>query len=525
MNVAFDPWIPVVNPAGKRELASLNTVLTEGERFTDLAVRPHERISLMRLFLCIAHAALKGPKNYDEWREVPNRLPEAAWKYLTSWKNSFELYHKEKPWLQVAALKPAKENDGKVFTPLTKIYFELASGEKPTLFDHQGLDDFDRFFDQSQIVLGLISIQNFSTCGLLSQPIWNGNPTPKSAKDAPCITSSMYHVFLVGKNIANTICINICDFEELALLLKNAIQNVDWLGKPVWEQMPKNSADSNSAETFLGRLTPVSRAIRLFKGNSKMLYGEGLRYTTYPNFPQEFNTSIAIRRSKKKEERYLVGAKLGIRPWRQLDAILQHNLPGKISSHAINLSHLDDEPIDIWVGTLLRNPGKQDILDSVESVFHIPSRLRVSEGAASYESEVKKAEAWATRLGWAIEDYRTEIDGGWEARVKVAKDKRKLLSQLHSRATRHFWTTVEKQLPLLMAHIEAIGTEAAIHTREAWRKMLFSATCEAYKAACGQETPRQMRAFVKGWQKLTKERDKPESDSLEIREENDELAS
>ena len=54
-----------------------------------------------------------------------------------------------------------------------------------------------------------------------------------------------------------------------------------------------------------------------------------------------------------------------------------------------------------------------------------------------------------------------------------------------------------------MNHLKAIGTDAAIPTREAWRKMLFSAACEAYRIACGQETPRQLRAFVKGWQKLT----------------------
>ena len=67
MNVAFDDWIPVVTTAGKRQLASLCEVLTDGEQFADLAVRPHERVALMRLFLCVAHAALDGPKDYDEW--------------------------------------------------------------------------------------------------------------------------------------------------------------------------------------------------------------------------------------------------------------------------------------------------------------------------------------------------------------------------------------------------------------------------------------------------------------------------
>jgi CRISPR system Cascade subunit CasA len=70
-----------------------------------------------------------------------------------------------------------------------------------------------------------------------------------------------------------------------------------------------------------------------------------------------------------------------------------------------------------------------------------------------------------------------------------------------------------------MNHIEAIGTDAAIPTYQAWRKMLFSAACEAYRIACGQETPRQMRAFAKGWRKLTTTRDEPESVDNENKEE------
>ena len=112
MNVAFDPWIPVVTTSGKLVLASLCDVLTKGEQFVDLAVRPHERVALMRLFLCIAHAALSGPKDYDEWCEVPDRFPEAVQRYLTDWKDSFELFHKEKPWLQIAGL--SKSANGKL---------------------------------------------------------------------------------------------------------------------------------------------------------------------------------------------------------------------------------------------------------------------------------------------------------------------------------------------------------------------------------------------------------------------------
>ena len=75
MNVAFDPWIPVVAASGEGASVSLYTALAEGEKIADLAVRPHERVSLMRLFLCVAHAALNGPEHYDEWCDVPKKLP------------------------------------------------------------------------------------------------------------------------------------------------------------------------------------------------------------------------------------------------------------------------------------------------------------------------------------------------------------------------------------------------------------------------------------------------------------------
>lgn len=504
MNVAFEPWIPVVALEGERNLISLEQVFTEGEKYADLAVRPHERVSLMRLFMCIAHAALDGPKDYDEWCEVPKRLPDATNDYLQKWKDSFELFHSEKPWLQVAELRPAKENDPKSFTPLAKLDFAMASGAAATIFDHAA-GNTARKLDYSQMILGLIGMQNFSTCGLLSRPHWNGKACPNSAKDAPCITSSMFHVFLQGKSLFETVCINICDYYELGFHLKNISEGNDWVGRPVWETMPKQVDDDQSTKTYLGRLVPISRAIQFDLEKPYMLYGEGLRYPVFPDFPQEAHCSVAVKKIKDKEERVLVGAKQWMRPWRQLDAILQYNLPKKNSSSALCLSHLDDQSVDIWIGTLLRNPGKQDIIDAVESRFHIPSNLRTQKGCSSYSQEVEKAERTASRLHKATYVYRIEIDPRNETGIGAS-------------ATNIFWTSVEKNLPLLMAHIEAIGSEDAMPTREVWREMLFRAALDAYETACGQETPRQMRAFAKGWRVLTNKKDKMESDIREKEE-------
>lgn len=140
MNVAFDRWIPVVTITGTPEKASLRDVLTEGEKYADLAVRPHERVALMRLFLCVAHAALDGPKDYDEWEAVPQKLPDAAQKYLEKWKDHFELFHPTRPWLQVAGLTKSRSQGKDVavtddWIPTSKLNFSFATGSNSTLFD------------------------------------------------------------------------------------------------------------------------------------------------------------------------------------------------------------------------------------------------------------------------------------------------------------------------------------------------------------------------------------------------------
>lgn len=532
MNVAFDPWIPVVNASGTRELASLCDVLAEGEKYADLAVRPHERVALMRLFLCVTHAALDGPKNYGEWREVPKRLPEAALKYLTEWNDSFELFHKEKPWLQVAGLSKCKDSNTSAtgtddWTPVSKFNFSFATGSNSTLFDHEGAISSGRDIPLCETVVSMLTFQCFSVGGLIGQVFWNGtrcgvlaNPKtengPVKSADGPCVPSSMIHALLRGENLLGTIHLNLPTHEDIRF----SYGERDF-GKPIWEMMPTSLSDAirveNATATYAGRLVPLTRVIRLHSSGDQMLIGDGLPYLSFvAGFPQEPTSTVIVKDNE--------GTLLSYRPskaiWRELSSIVvkrsAEGTGGPLSLRAIQ----DGEGYDLVTAALARD--KATIVDSIESVFHIPARLSTPEGAIAYEAEAKNAETWASRIGWAVEDYRKEIDGGWEGRLKGAGPSvGKLKAKLHSVATTHFWTTVEKNLTLLMSHIESIGNDDAIPTREAWRRMLFATACDAYSIACGQESPRQMRAFAKGWQKLTMTKDKPEANTQETKEEDE----
>ncbi len=522
MNVAFDPWIPVVTGAGERKLASLNEVFADGESFADLSVRPHERVSLMRLFLCVAHAALDGPRNYAEWRDVPRRLPEAALKYLTHWKDSFELFHKEKPWLQVAALNPISFNgenshdDESGWSPLSRLCFTRASGINTTLFDHASNGEYLTQYPFEEIALNLLTFQNFFVAGgKASSRLW-GNiemKNPPNPKGGPCSGKSILFTFLRGKELFASVHLNLNTYEDLKMLYGDS---GGWLGRPLWEMPIKSPTDHapllNATQTHIGRLVPQTRILRISENRKQVLLGSGFLYPKFQDNKNSFHPDLfATIVPNKNNERVLLSAKPNHSVWRQLHSLAIRKRSASDSSRGplCLLNILDASSCDIIANAMITNPKQAaEIVDFLESVLHIPAQLFSDVGNIAYESEVGKSELWANRLGWAVEGYRGEIDGGWEGRVKGAgPGKWELKEKLHSVATTHYWTAVEKNLRLLVAHIEAIGTDDAIPTRDAWRKMLFFSACVAYRTTCGQETPRQIRAFAKGWLRLTGRKD------------------
>lgn len=534
MNVAFDDWIPVVTTDGKPRLASLCSVLTEGDSYADLAVRPHERVALMRLFLCVAHAALDGPKDYDEWITVPQRLPDAARKYLETWQDHFELFHPTRPWLQVAELTGDKTS------PVSLLDFELATGNNSTLNDHEG-QLANRPVMSARIALTLLTFQNFSSGGGSPIAQWKQVKTSQVGNpDAPCLSQSMAHALIRGKRLSETIHFNLPTRDAIAkkykssLLRKKDKVNRVWeqiefndvaLGRPVWELFPPAPDPAlpevfNATRTYLGRLVPVSRWVRLLN-NIEMFCCNGFRYDTFKDgFPAEPTASVYLKRKRDDNgvetvERAVVSANPSKAIWRELSALMvKRSAFGVGGPLAIENAPYDTE-FDFQVCAMTRDQASMDI--AIESVFHVSPAFYGNMEA--YKAEVQFAESLSRKLGWGIESYRKEIDGGWDGRVKSAgKDVGKLKTKLHSIATSHYWTSVEKNLGLLMAHIEAIGTDNAISSQQEWRRMLFKSVCDAYRLACGQETPRQIRAFAKGWQKLTSTKDETEPDTTATEE-------
>jgi CRISPR system Cascade subunit CasA len=322
----------------------------------------------------------------------------------------------------------------------------------------------------------------------------------------------MYHTFIRGSNLYDTLQMN--------LLAKNILEmsygslGKGWWGKPIWEFQPTLSTDkekvTNATRTFLGRLVPLKRLLLVNNDCSSILMGDGLEYPTFNDSKNSFlpEPSATIKRvinkKKNKEDYILLGHRAGVATWRELPALIAKRSTNQIGGALCLANILPEKQFDLVICSLARN--KATILDTMESVYHVPRNMVSSMGITAYENEVKIAELISKKLGWAMEEYRKNFDGGWEGRLKSASSSYTLREQLHSRATTHYWTTIEKSLPLLMAHVEAIGTfaERVETTRKLWHKALYLAARESYELVCSRETPRQIRAFALGWEVLNK---------------------
>jgi CRISPR system Cascade subunit CasA len=560
MNLVTEPWIPVVKLDGKPHLASLLEVFTPDNRFADLSVRPHERIALMRLLICIAQAALDGPE-INAWDDAPENLPKAARQYLETWSDSFDLFHPQKPFLQLVKLdkppKPEKpkqeekpgeplkknikklaQNDlgeteqGETFVSIGKMDFALASGNNSTLFDHFGAADVERPFPASSIPLMLITFQNFSPGGTIGVALWNEKPTtgwttypkvkPGQSSHAPCLPKNMLHAFIRRSTLLDTICANLLTKDAVSRHFNKPIDQC-W-GKPIWEVFPNGPEDQTSTKTYLGRLVPLARGIRLIRGGKEMLLANGLEYPSFGSkkAPCQREPSATEIINREKTERILLGATSGKAIWRELSALIVSRKQGEAGG-PLTLEYVpDNADFDLWVGALVAD--KANILDTVESVFHVPANLRTDAGRAAYNGEVRWAESIEGQLRQAIREYRKQLDGSFSkvddpelTKKRKAEMEKQLRAIALSTATRHYWTAVEKLRPLLMAYIQALGmpqktleqaevaADKAKETQDTWRKAVRRAARESYRPACGRETPRQMRAFALGWSKLVGE--------------------
>ncbi len=478
MNLIVDPWIPAVRPDGTRALFSLREIFRQADTLRDLSVRPHERIALMRLLICITQAALDGPEDQDALENCGDQIQPAVEKYLRKWEAGFKLYDEKQPFLQVPDLVPGKEKTEA--NPLTKLDLALATGNNTTLFDNMAGDI--RLVTSQRAALNLLTFQCFSPGGRIGVARWNGHETPGngSSNHAPCLPSAMLHALVIGDHLLSTIYRNLLSRQQVV----DAFGFNKW-GVPIWEQPVLNLNDEaavqNASGTYLGRLVPMSRAIRIHPDGHSMILANGLNYPIFPAFREP--TATVIRR---KDELALLPTSTGRSIWRQLSAVTVKRVAATDSvSGPLAMANVDQSrDCTLWAGALVTEKAK--IEDLVESVYSVPGTLFTEIGRAAYEKAVQYAEAAESAAIQAVKIYSVSLN---------------VASPGYDRARSAFWTLVEQNLSALF-EVARVQIPPAQLPGCGWGRSVHAAAVQAYEHACPRQTPRQIQAYAAGLRRL-----------------------
>jgi CRISPR system Cascade subunit CasA len=100
-NLLQEDWIPVVMQNWQQREVSLVELFQTWETVREIqADNPPTTLAIHRLLLAILHRAYHGPKNVDHWEEIREDNGKEAIAYLEKWRDRFDLFDPERPFMQ-----------------------------------------------------------------------------------------------------------------------------------------------------------------------------------------------------------------------------------------------------------------------------------------------------------------------------------------------------------------------------------------------------------------------------------------
>jgi len=458
-NLIDSPWIPVrwrADASGPTApMVSLEEAFRRGSEIADLDCAPHERIALIRLLVCITHAALGAPETADDWEGFAADMPKRVPVYLLN-KNIFPYFNLLGDGPRFLQALPDAGGDG---YPLCKIFFQLSSGNSPKFLDHWGEDA--RPWSPADAALGLLCLQNFFVGGSMASKVKGNGPALKSLQ-----------LLLAGESLTESIFRNCIDLDNLS-------QTGGGLGRPVWEA----PADRN----LLSRLAPNSCSLWLSDDLATTQIDQGYQYPEYEDYRDPFATTVTA-----KDSRRLLRANLEKGIWRDLH-LLTNLQKGEGPAGPLNLQSFNDrrelsETTQLWVGELVKAKDAK-IIDATESTFTVPQQLFTEDGRLIYATGIDYAESISKSLYGAIKTFWTALK---HERPPIAEGQKL------------FWSSLEQEHRILIRLASkpeerkgqpSFGAEGA---EDAWTKLVRSAARDAFDSVCPRSTPRQIQAYANG---------------------------
>ncbi|WHM35060.1 type I-E CRISPR-associated protein Cse1/CasA [Streptomyces sp. BPPL-273] len=247
------PWIGVLRCDGSQDELSLGQVFAQaGDLRCVVGELATQEFSLVRLLLAVAHDALDGPGDIEDWADLWGDpacfAPIQA--YLEQQRERFDLLHPVTPFLQTAGLRTAK---GEVFS-LNRIVADVPAGEP---FFSARMPDVERL-TFAEAARWVVHVHAYDTSGIKTGMAGDGRV--RGGKVYPLGTGwagGLGGVFVEGGTLRETLLLNLvaADTEGLGFSCGD---------RPAWRREPCGPGSDGRSPTGLRDLyTWQSRRVRL----------------------------------------------------------------------------------------------------------------------------------------------------------------------------------------------------------------------------------------------------------------------
>lgn len=482
LNLCTDPWLPVRMGSGACVRMGLEEFYSKAHEISDLILSAHERISIMRLLICIVQRALNGPKDREEWEDCKESIVPNALVYLQKWRSAFDLLGEDGAFLQPSGVKACKSGD---WGALSKISLSSAEGNTPALFDNDA--GTERFVTLSQLAIDLIAFQNFAPGGTIGVTSWAGVQTgvksPDSAPSGPCAPKSAIHLFVCGECLLDTLWYNLCTIEEITHYRMG-------MGVPVWELMPTHmeheDAVKNATTTYLGRLVPLSRIVKIAMSADKCLTSKGISYPVYSDGSLiYYESTMSVVRDKDNQLR-IVGANIDRAMWRNLPALLH-----RFSSENKSFACLEEQDLPshygIWVGALVLDQAK--ILGTMEDYYEHLDEKYVGVSADKRQAILMgMADYGMKSVKNALLSYYHNFNSQFDNKKSV-----------FACAEKHYWSwlTLKKRIYINCLGMADDETEIRGTDKMTWGRIIKQAAYRTFDLLVSRNNTRQLAAWAR----------------------------
>lgn len=329
-----EPWIPCDTQDGRREEVGLLAVLCRAHELRGVAdSSPLVTLCLHRLLLALVHRVVDGPTTTASWNALyaAGKFDERDVRaYLDAWRHRFDLFHPDRPFLQVRGLPFEPDDAGYLFE------HRVRWGGGRDLFEHRPIDDSSRV-TSSEAARGLLVLHAYSAGGLVKKV---GEPTAATASPL----RSGLQALVAGSTLFETLMLNLLIMAPARKRpFAPASQLPDapsWELDPLPQRLPLAKEPVERPRGWMHLLTWQSRRLELQRDQAGKVAGVVRAVGQGLELPENVPDPLMMR--KMVEKRGVIAVQLDPERavWRDLHALARSSAADSDALRPTNLAEL-----------------------------------------------------------------------------------------------------------------------------------------------------------------------------------------